>query len=497
MQRLTALQYQNSVRDLLGASIVPPIALEPDQAESGFASIGASRLPVSALGVEQYEGAAFDLAHQALAAPDRRMALLGCAPASAADACVRAFFARIARRAFRRPVEAAEVDQYLQVVGTVAGLYGDVWAGIEHGVAALLQSPSFLYRIELGEPDPAFPGRRRYTSWDMASRLAFVVTQSLPDDTLLDAAARGEVADAAAVRAQARRLAATERARASLNRFFYEQLDLLRIDGMAKDPKVYPRATPTLAAAMKRELELTLEALAFDAAGNFPDAFLRGRKRFVNAELSRLYGFASPSGTGFAAVDLPPAGPRAGILGFGGIEAMLAHATKTSPTLRGVFVRERLLCQPAPTPPPNANTTLPAVTGSTTREILEQHRKDPGCAACHALLDGVGLGLEPFDGIGAYRESEAGKPIDAHGELDGKPFDGPAELAALLASSAAPGACLTRQLYRFASGHVETDAEAAVVGALAGRLAAAGLSLADLLVELVASDGFRYAAATL
>jgi hypothetical protein len=389
------------------------------------------------------------------------------------------------------------VDEYAKVVDTAGDALGDPWVGVEYAVAAMLQSPMFLYRAELGEPDPAVPGRLRYTGYDMASRLAALLLQSIPDDALLNAAAGNGLLTADGVRAQAVRLLGGPRAREAVLRFFGEDYGLVRLDALAKDKTVFPKATATLGGAMRREIEMSIADLVFDHPGDFRDLFDR-RSTFVNAELAALYGVAAPTKDGsFKPLDLPAGGPRAGLFGFAGIMAMNARVTTTSPTLRGVFVREQVMCQKVPDPPPNVNTNLPdpGPAATTTRQQLEQHRADPNCAACHAFMDPIGVAMERFDGIGMYRATENGVPIDERGDIDGQPFTGPLGLAALLHARTELDSCLARQLFRFAAGHVETDGEVALLDGVARQFRDGGHDFQNLVANLVTSEAFRFARA--
>ncbi len=495
LSRLTTAQYKNAVRDLFGASIAVPVT-EPDDEEDGYTSIGAVKTPLSARGVEQYDAAALIIAHQAFLGAQKRESLLGCAPSSAADACIRTFIEKFGRTAWRRPLESIEVDQFVRLTTTVATTFADVWIGLEYMVAALLQSPYFVYRVELGEPDPSSPTRRRYTAHEMATRLSFVLTQSIPDTLLLDAAQGTQLLTADGVRAQAVRLLGTDRARDAVMRFFREYLGLERLDNLVKDARTFPRASATLGPAMRGEIERAMASLVFDRKGSDFRNVLDTHSTFVNTELAKLYGVAPPSGSTFAPVELPVAGQRGGLLGFAGFLAMNAHATIGSPTLRGKFIQEHLLCQTVPLPGADVNTTLPQASASqrTLRQRLEEHRKNPECIACHAFTDPIGFGLEHFDGIGAYRDTENGAAIDATGQLDGKAFDGALELAGLLKTNEKFATCVVRQLYSHSVGHRDADGEQGLITALAERFRRSAFRFSDLVVEVLASDGFRYAA---
>jgi hypothetical protein len=334
----------------------------------------------------------------------------------------------------------------------------------------------------------------------MASRLSYFLVATTPDDPLLDAAARGDLATADGVRAQATRLLGSAKARAALMRFFNEHLDIPLMPQIAKDAKLFPLMTATLGASARREVESLIGDLVFTRRTDFRE-LLDSRQAFVNGDLARVYGMATqPGGAAFTTalvpIVLPDDGPRAGYLGTAGFLSLKSHNTKTSPTLRGLFIREGLLCQEIPPPPANADPTFPDPKPgeSTTRQRLEQHRTDPGCAGCHALMDGIGVALENFDAIGAYRTKEGGLPIDASGELDGVTFSSARELGQTLRGNQRATDCVIRKLYGFAAGHMPGDGEEAVIAALAMRWKTASYRLLDLLPELVASDGFRFSA---
>jgi hypothetical protein len=500
MRRLTRVQYENSVRDLLGAGVRLPSALDPDETSATFASIGGYAVTTSPQGVDLYRRAAFDLAAQVMDDPARRQALVGCAPAAAADPCVRAFLQAFGRRAWRRPLTAAELDRYQKVVTDVAKLDGmDVWQGLEGAVAGMLQSVSFVYVTEVGEVDPAAKGQRRLTSYELASRLSYFLWNTTPDEELLRVADGGALIGADAVRAQARRLVASPRAQTSLQQFFSEQLGAERLPEVKKDPKLYPQATAALLEAMGEELRRVVTEAVFVSRSDIAELF-DTRVTFVNRDLARLYGVADPGATAFAKVTLPEGGARGGLLTLAAPLTLNALAVRTSPTLRGVFIRERILCQEIPRPPAEVSTELPmaaATEATTMRQRLERHRSDPSCAGCHAFFDPIGLSLEHFDAIGAYRATDAGHALDVRGTLDGEPYDGARALGALLRRDPRVADCLARQLYQFAVGHALTKGEEPLMAGLQQRFAAGGRRVLELLVEIAGSDGFRFVSAPL
>ncbi len=498
LRRLTVAQYRNSIADLLGAGVTINGTLEADTALSGFASIGAARVSLSATATEQFDTAAFDLAHQALSNTTTRAALVGCAPAGTTDsACATSFITAFGRRAWRRDLTSVEISQYATIATTAAGMLGDFWGGLEYGLAGLLDSPHFLYREELGTADPAVPARRIFSGYELASRLAFLVTNSTPDDTLLDAAKAGKLATTAGLGAEAQRLLASPRAHDAMSNFFSELFELSNLDSLPESPTFFPEVSATLGASMRGETLRVLDDIAFGSGVDYRTLF-DTTTTYVNTELASLYGLPAVTGTDYVRVTLPASGPRAGFLGQASFLAMSSHADTGSPTRRGKFVREVLLCHAVPSAPPDVNTMFPVdapgATQRTTRQKLEQHRMaGSSCAACHQVMDPVGLGLENFDGVGAYRTMEVGLPIDASGDLDGVAYTDARGLGAALKNHPDLGSCLTRDVLRYMMAHIETAGEEPVVDALATQLASNGYQFRSLLLGVVASASFRYA----
>jgi len=493
MHRLTRSQYENTLRDLFGPIELPP-DLETDTLLHGFSNVAAGSITISPLAAEQFEAAAYHVTGQVFADPARRVALLGCTPKAGDDACARGFVEELGLRAWRRPLATDELDQLLSLSGQLAGTLDDPWKGLEFAVAAILQSPHFLFRIERGQPDPDHPSRLALTSWEMASRLSYLIWNTTPDDDLLAAAERGDLATAEGVASEAERLLSSSRARPALLHFYGEFLNLQRLADLTKNVDVYPQMSPTLGKSMREEIERTFEHLVFEEDADIRQ-LLDSKTTFVNPELAELYGVPDEQAR-FWRVTWPDSSPRLGLLGTAGILALYAHNTATSPTLRGKFIRMNLLCQDIPAPPPGVITKLDdAGDAKTMRDKLTAHRENPTCAACHDLMDPLGLGLEHFDAIGAYRKTDNGYEIDATGDLDGQAFDGARELGALLAGMPELGACVARRFYRHGLGHLEERAEEPAIDQLAERFAEGGYRVKDLVAILVESDAFRFASA--
>jgi hypothetical protein len=243
---------------------------------------------------------------------------------------------------------------------------------------------------------------------------------------------------------------------------------------------------------MRAETLAFLNDVAFVRGGDFREIY-DSPATFVNAELAKLYGLSGVTGTDMVAVTLPATGMRAGLLGQGSFLAGNSAPNRSSPTHRGKFIREMILCQSIPAPPPSVP-AFPEITGATTRERLTQHRADPACSSCHAAMDPLGLGLENFDGIGVFRTTEVGKTIDASGDLDGVAFAGPRELGTALKNNKDATTCVARNLYRYAIGHVETAGEEPALKVLAQGFQDSTYQFRALLEGVVKSPGFVLAA---
>jgi hypothetical protein len=323
-----------------------------------------------------------------------------------------------------------------------------------------------------------------------------VLVGATPDEALLDAAAGGELDSAAGRREVALQLLGDPRAPAALERFFVEYLVLGELETTAKDPTLFPGYSPALARSMRGETMQLVRDVVWSRDADLREIFT-ARHTFVDAALAEHYGLAdsetAPPASGWQRVSLPEAERRSGILTHASILSRQAHPTSTSPTYRGLFVLERFLCKSMPPAPNDVITELPPSSlAPTMRERLEVHLSEPSCANCHVASDPIGLALENFDPVGRHRETENGVIIDASVEHPylGQ-FDGPRELASALLAREELAACIVRNLYRYAIGHVEGTGQLPAIAALTGSFAAQGYRLKPFLVELVTSELFR------
>lgn len=492
LPRLTQKQYANALRDIFGPKLVVPARLEPDVSIDGLIAVGTSQTSVSARGTEQYESAAYDIAAQAMQPGVIRDAVVACSPQTVVDpACARETLAALGLRLWRRPLVEAELDRLVQVVGEAAITLGDFHEGLGYGLAGLLQSPNFLFRSELGEDDGA--GGRRYTSYELAARLSFFLWNSTPDAELLDLAKTGEILRDDVLEAEVARMLADARARAAVRNFFSEAYDLQELDHLSKDTIEFVHMNAEVGPSAREETLMTIEDLIFDERADFRKIFT-SRKTFLNRQLAAIYDVRAPSREGFAAFYWPEASERGGLLTQISILAGNSHPIDSSATLRGKFVRKKLMCGAISPPPVDVDAALPEPSdqAKTLRERLGAHLANPSCAGCHAAMDPIGLSLENFDALGQYRATERGEPIDASGELNGVVFDGPRGLGEALANAREISDCLTRSMYRYATNHVETQDERVLVRNLQDRMRQQGYKVLTLMRDIVMSPGFRY-----
>lgn len=493
LHKLTAAEFANSVHDLLGAD-APLSAVEPDNVVAGFPSVGAASTTMSPAGVGLYEAASGAATEYVFADPARMASVLACVPQSATDsACLDKLLTSFGRRAFRRPLTSDEISRFSGLASSIGQETGsNIAVGVRHALWAILQSPNFLYRSEFGTPSSAAGGRSQFSGFELASRLAAALWNSVPDDTLLDAAAAGTLDSSDGIRAQAERLLTDARAHRALKSFVDELYGARDLAEAIKDPALFPAWTPTLQSAMQEELERRVDDVVFGAHGDFLSLY-DSKTTFVNAELAKLYGLPSPTGSGFQPATFPDDSQRAGLLGAGAILSAFALPQRTSPTARGKFVNASLLCTNIPPPPPGVP-VLPAMPlpNQTLRERLTAHRTNPSCATCHSLMDPIGFGMDDFDSIGKWRSADNGQPLDTTGTYDGKSFDGLAALGQLLRQEPVAGPCFVSKVYENALGRAALEVDGAALDALANRFKANGNRADLLLLDVVASDAFRF-----
>lgn len=500
MRRLTEAQYRATIADVLGADVVVAGRFEPDNRRDGLLAVGSSFVSVTAAGFEQYDAIARGIAEQALDAA-HRSALVPCAPRVATqpdDACAEHFVRAVGTRLLRRPLADADVAPRVQLAAAAATALGDFHAGLEPVLASLLLSPEFLFRVEEAEADPADSARQRLTSATMAARLSYLLWNTTPDDELLAAAARDELVDDAGLARQVDRLLDSPRLADAVRALFSDLYGFEEIEQglVRKDPALFPAFSQTL---IDDAREQTLRVIAdhlLARDGDYRELFTT-RTAFMTRTLGLVYQVPVRTAVGWEPFEFPAGGPRAGLLTHVSLLALRSHPGRSSPTLRGKFVREALLCQDVPPPPGDIDFSEFAEEGGanrrTARERLAVHVANQVCAGCHSLMDPIGLALEQLDGIGVYRQTENGATIDPSGELDGESFADARELGEVLARHPALGPCFVDSLYRYAVGRDVVPAEQAFLAALETRLDGEGYRLRDILRAIALSEVFRTA----
>jgi hypothetical protein len=486
LHRLTRVEYDATIDDLFGESMNLAKDFSADELAGTFT--GNTFTPLTEMQFSQYATSASAAAEKAIA---KLATLVPCNPTGDATACATQFIKQFGRRAYRRPLDAGEVDRMLKLfeVGrTGTGVGADGFAnGVRLVVQAMLQSPHFIYLVE---------GPAGLTQHQMAARLSYFLWNSPPDVELSAAADSGKLGTIAGLREQTKRLLADKRALTVIAEFHNQWLGLTRLPKLQKDATLYKEWDGLRAAIIEENARFVGEVMTAD--GGRLETLLTAPFSVTNGPLATLYG--APAGAGGAADQWRKVAldgkQRAGLLTQAGFLAAHGALDGSSPIRRGLAVRERVLCSEVPQPPPGVDANVPAVTPSTTtRQRFDKHRADPSCAACHELMDKLGYGFESYDGIGRYRTTENGVNVDDSGEVLGTdadgPFKGAAELARKLAGSRQVHHCVTEQWFRYAFARLNGAADSCVVNALVERFAAADFRISDLLLAIVESDAFR------
>lgn len=498
MRFLTNVEFDNTIRDLLGLSEsvtqdlpsdTPPHGFDNNAAQSGYSQLRVRRM--------------FDAAEKAGDLYAQNPIDLSCALEAADPACLDLFYDNLGRRAFRRSLNPAEK-------ASLAGVWNDLVElspreRLAAVVQAMLVSFQLNFRPELGDSAAAVPadGYVALAGEEVATRMSYFLWNSLPDAELFAAAASGALSTADGIRQQAKRLLAHPRARGSIGNFADQWLGTRRLpDKPDKDSVWFPTYTPDLVTAMRRELQ----SFVADAVLRGPSGFsqlLTGTTTTVNAALAEVYGVPAPAegADGWGPVNLPSA-QRRGVLTTPGFLSVHAQNKYPSPITRGLFVLTELRCQTIAAPPPGATTMGSEAPGTapTNRETKEAHSNNPVCRGCHTLIDPPGYAFEIYDAVGHYQTTErvadgTAKTVNATANVVGTDFDGTyqnaLEMIPRLAESKEVRSCVATQLFRYAQGRLETEADACNIALLTSALERSGGDLAELMVNLMSADPFR------
>jgi hypothetical protein len=485
---LTRGQYENTIFDLLTDDSKPASDFPPENQVQGFKN-NTTAHQASPLAVEKYLEAAERLSTKAVATR-----LTELAPCSAGDnmSCGRAFVRGFGLKAFRRPLTQSEAQLFDDLFSRTLAQAG-YSAAVQLALQVFLQSPQFLYRVDSRRAPTAETGALPLAPYELASRLSYFLTGSMPDAQLFAAAEANQLQTDAEVETQTRRMLELPRARAVVREFHHQWLELDALPSIAREATDLVADTSLFGKDWLASLDRFVDHVYWES-GNVA-ALFDSKRVYLNGRLGALYG-ASVTGEDFVSVEQPE---RAGIVTQPGLLALLAHGDQSAPVLRGVFVLKRMMCVNVPAPPPSVNNTPPDPNpNSTTRERFRVHTESPDCAGCHRMIDGVGFGFEGFDQLGRYRSLENGLPVDTKGEvlagdpaLDGA-FNGTLELASRLAQSARVRDCMAASWYRFALGRLESEADQCSLNEVKSHFAKASGDLRELLVSITKSVAFRY-----
>lgn len=493
MHRLNDAEYNNSIHDALGVAQAPADWTMGQGELYGFDNI-AEVLGVDTKTFGSFFAAASKVADEVMTTPALKASYITCNAADAA--CVQSTISGAALKLFRRPAHPAELPIYGKVYTAAVELGETPENALKHVLRSMLSSAEFLYRIEL-DPTPNTTTPHQLGQYELASRLSYFLWSSGPDQPLLDAAAAGKLQDSTELAAQTRRLLADSRGERFVTNFGGQWLSIRDLGGHAVDAGVFPIWSPAITQAEMQEAYMFFNEFA---RGAQPwRSFLKADFNFVNPALAALYGMPAPAGEGMTLVQVAD-DHRFGFLGLGAFLTVSSYNHRTAPTLRARHILDQLMCAPPPQPP--AGLEIPPLDGDSgtaeasqqnIRARLEEHRKNPICAGCHATFDAMGMALENFDAIGQYRAAYPnGAPIDASGTVDDGPvFTGLGGLTDLLSNDSRLMSCVAEKLFIYSLGRGVEESDKPYLNNVTARWASGSALLPDLIEDLVQADTFR------
>ncbi|WP_437279567.1 DUF1592 domain-containing protein [Sorangium sp. So ce375] len=490
MRLLSREQYLNTVRDLVGDVPGLDAALGPASEASAF---GLLQPDVTQVELEHFQTAADVIAAAIVGNPTALEEIAPCEAGAEARECARQLVVRFGARAYRAPItDAADIERHLQLFSVGAE------TSYEHGVELLLrgmlQSPRFLYRVEIGTSEKVSGRAVKLSPYEVAARLSYMLWGTLPDARLNEAIEDGSLTTKEGVAEQLEWMLEDERGKELVNRFLGSWMHLNGLNSAVKDADAFPEwQSRSFRESLRGQADAFFDHV-LNSEGGTLSALLTSTTVFYDKELGGYYGVTGDDA--FQALTRTD-GTASGILTLPALLAIQAKPAESSPIYRGKFVREALLCQQLPAPPANIPKPPEVDQSSSTRERLRQHEVDPGCVGCHQLLDPIGFGFEHYDALGRYRELDGGEPVDASGkviatrDIDGD-FDGVTELGERLAGSAEVEECVARQWFRFAIARFEQDMDGCSMKRLLETFKAAGQDLNALPRAVVETDAFLY-----
>ena len=486
LRRLTATEYDATVKDLLGVTVDSEAAL-PEDLRTPYDNDFTLQIASEAL-ITSADSLAGQIAVQVATDAGLRDGLMACTPSGPDDeACYREFVQTFGRRALRRPLTDEEVEQFMRFAAH-AVTADDFWIAVDSGLRAFLQHPDFLYRVEIGTQVEGEEGVFRLSDFELATRASYLLIGSTPPDWLLDDAQSGALSEPAGVVAMVDKLIDDDK---TLDR-------IARFHAMWMSYEKLPHA-PEISDAMQQETRALLNRVIFEDQVPWVE-LLRSTDTYLTPELATHYGLPAPDGAeGWVSYG---SSGRQGLLSQGSFLSAVPKFEGTSPVQRGLLIRTRLFCQSIGRPPPSLNVNVDEPPEGPDPDACKQERynmwETDGCKGCHAQLEPVGFGLENYDSAGRFVETEPNRPdcvIDGQGNLDGVgAFSGPAELSDLMIEAGKVDECVATQLLRFALGRFELDEEDEnfVKRLTTDASGESGLEMRKLLVGMLTSEAFRH-----
>jgi hypothetical protein len=490
MRLLSRSQYLATVRDLAGD--VPGLDQALGEAVEASA-FGLVQPDITQVELEHFQKAADIIAKVIATNADSLNKVAPCQAGTAPAECAKSAVQNFGQRAYRAPItDAADIERHVQLFNV--GAATSYAYGIELLLRGMLQSPRFLYRVEIGTGEKVGALAVKLSPYEIAARLSYTVWGTMPDTKLNEAIASGALATKEGVAAQLDWMLQDARGQKLVNRFLASWTHIAAVDNLVKNPELYPEfQAPSFRASLQGQAAAFFDDV-LNVQGGKLNALFTSPTVFYNKDTASYYGMTG--GDTFQSAQRTD-GTAFGMLTLPAFLAVQGKPNESSPIYRGRFVREALLCQQLPSPPPNIPAPPEVTPGSSTRERLAEHEVNATCKGCHQLLDPIGFGFENYDTLGHYRTEDGGKPVDASGELvstrdvDGK-FNGLGELAAKLAQSSEVEECVARQWFRFATDRFERDSDGCSMKNLLGSFQAASQDLNALPKAIVETDAFLY-----
>jgi hypothetical protein len=497
IRRLNRAEYDNTVRDLLGTAQTPGATTFPNDApQLGFDNNG----DLQTLSPEQfslYQQAAESLAAEAMTVGSpERAALITCDLTTGAS-CAQNLITTIGMNAFRRPLTPTEVSNFVALMATAAQAGATTDVQFRTVLEAMLQSPNFLFRPEI-DANPTSLTPHLLGPYEEASRLSYMVYRSMPDQALFTAAAAGTLSQPSDVQSQLQRMLAAPKS-AFAQTFVQQWLGTSVVSTESFDATLFPEFNASLATSMGLEVNDFFNE--FVQQNDPVTQLMTANFSYIDNNLATLYGIPAVTGTGLTRTTLSTP-QRGGLLTMAGVLAVTSYPTRTSVVKRGAWVLSQLLCAPPPPPPANVP-PFPSgpITATTQKAILAQHRADPACAACHDSMDNIGIAMENYDAVGAYRTEENGFPIDASGMFTGAiaeptgavgpSFTGAEQLAGAVAADARFTPCVAQNALTYALGRALLPTDTPYLNIITTEPKTGSLGMRDVLMNVVASDTFR------